>query len=113
MGQRVAVGGVSSVSVVLCCVFGCTVCAGVELIAASFVVSVAFLTLTWLAGLLKKQRKPSIRDETNVMRLFVKLLANFSGLASEDPWANHVRVNVDRQFHLRIQLTSHFQWVRL
>jgi hypothetical protein len=47
------------------------------------------------------------------MRLFVKLLANFSGLASEDPWANHVRVKVDRQFHLRIQLTSHFQWVRL
>jgi hypothetical protein len=66
-----------------------------------------------LDGLLKKQRKPPQRDEINVMRLFVKLLANFSGLASEDPWANHVRVKVDRQFHLRIQLTSYFQWVRL
>jgi hypothetical protein len=25
------------------------------------------------------------------MRLFVKLLANFTGLESADPWANHVR----------------------
>ena len=32
--------------------------------------------------------------ERPIMRLFVKLLANFSGLESADHWANHVRAVV-------------------
>ena len=42
--------------------------------------------------------------EQSTMRLFVKLLANFSGLASADPWANHVRANANCQFNSHILL---------
>jgi hypothetical protein len=42
------------------------------------------------------------------MRLFVKLLANFSGLANEDPWANHVRAIVNTRVSSRFDLISLF-----
>jgi hypothetical protein len=42
------------------------------------------------------------------MRLFVKLLANFSGLANADPWANHVRTIVNTQFSSIFDLISLF-----
>ena len=53
--------------------------------------------------LVQKRVSTVIAFEQSTMRLFVKLLANFSGLASEDPWANHVR---DRKASCRERVSS-------